>query len=210
MKFNYAAAAALSILCVSMPVHAQFGGLSNPLGGGKSSSAPAADPDAVKKAIGKALASLSYANGKYAEALGDENKAAQLKEIGDQLSNGTLGVNGDSINKVKDAAASLAPEIKKHLDDKTKLSDAGKKAAGEALAFHVKGTAEGVAGSKMLKSALESKSPMVLSALASLKDFPALLAQWSSTTGSVFSYMQFNGLDVSKADKAIKESMKDA
>lgn len=208
MKIKFTVAM-LSALALSLPAHAQLGGFSNPLGGGKSA-APAVDTDSVKKAITNALASLSYANGKYAEALGKETEAAQLKEIGDKLSSGSLGVSSDVIASVKTASSSLEPEIKKQMDEKKKLSDGGKKAAADGLAYHVKGTVGGVASSKLLKKAFESKSPMVLGALADFKDFPTLFSQWTSATGTIFSYMKFNGIDVKQADKSIADAMKDS
>jgi len=209
MKSKLSFAAAVCTLCLSLPVHAQFSGLTSMLGGGKSNSAPAVDSDSIKKSVTTALINLAYANGKYAEALGKENEAAQFKEIGDKLTSGSLGANSDVITQIKTSSAALVPEIKQQLDNKTKLSEVGKKAAQEGLVFHVKGTADGVQSSKMLKGALESKSPMVLAALAGMKDFPGLLAQWTSTTGSVISYMKFNGLDVSQADKANRDAMDD-
>lgn len=210
MKMKMTVVAALSALCFTLPVHAQFGGLSNMIGGGKAESGPAVDSDAVKKSVTTALISLVRANEKYADSLGNEKSAASLKTVGDGLANGSMGVNADVISQIKTASAELAPQMKKNLEEKTKASSAGQKAAAEGLVFHVKGTLDGVDSSKMLKKAFESRSPAVLSALASLKDFPGLFSQWTSTTGSVISYLQFNGLDTTEAKKKIANSMKDA
>ncbi len=211
MKFKIIALTFLSSLCLSLPVHAQFGGMSVPgMGGG--SSGPAVDTDAVKKLITSALTSMAYANAKYAQAVGNDSAAAQLKEIGDKLKSGSMGVNSDSIGQLKTASAPVNDAIKKSLDEKTKLSDAGKKVALEGFALHVTGSIEAFGSVKQLKKALESKSPMALSALASLSDYPAFVAQWGTATVTIFSYLSANGIDIKDADKKIKDSaaMKDS
>lgn len=209
MKMKMTVVAALSALCFTLPAHAQFGGLSNIVGGGKADSGPAIDSGAVTKSVTTALISLTRASEKYAEAMGNEKLAASLKTKGDGLQNGSMGVNSEIITQIKEASAEVAQQMKKNNEEKTKYSSSGKKAAGEGLVFHVQGTLDGVDSSKMLKKALDSRSPAVLSALAGLKDFPGLISQWGSTTGSVFSYLQFNGLDTAKAQKTVNSKMQD-
>ena len=207
MKKHLLSLAAVAVLAAAPAAQAQFN-LKNPLGG--SASGQAVDTDAVKKSVGAALADLAEANSRYASALGKESESAQLKEIAAGLRSGSLGVDSKVIGIVKDLSASSTAEMKTKLAAKEKVSADGKKLLVEGLAFHVSGTAAGVNGTKKLKAALESKSPAALASLASLKDFPALFGQWTSATGNMFSYMNFNGVDTKNADKVIASAMSES
>jgi hypothetical protein len=208
MKKHLITLATLAALAATVPAHAQFGGFKNPLAGG-GGSGQTVDAAGVKKSVAAALSDLAAANGSYAAALGNETKAAELMKIAGDLKNGSLGVDSKVINTVKELSASSVADMKAKQEAKEKVSADGKKKLVEGLGYHVSGTAQGVAGVKQLKAALESKSPTVLASLASLKDFPALFGQWTSATGGVLSYMKFNGVDTAGADKAISASMKD-
>lgn len=207
MKKHLITLATLAALAATIPAHAQFGGLKNPLAGG--GSGQTVDADGVKKAVAAALSDLAAANSKYALALGDEKKAADLMKISTDLKSGSLGVDSKVIGTVQELSASSVAGFKAKHAAKEKVSAEGKKQLVEGLGYHVSGTAQGVTGVKQLKAALESKSPKVLASLASLKDFPAMFGQWTSATGGVFSYMTFNGIDTSKADKANNDAMGD-
>lgn len=207
MKKHLLSLAAVAILAATPAAQAQFS-LKNPLSGG--ASGQAVDTDAVKKSVGAALADLAEANSRYAGALGKESDSAQLKQIADNLRSGSLGVDSKVIGTVKDLSASSSAEMKAKLAAKEKVSADGKKLLVEGLAFHVSGTAAGVSSTKKLKAALESKSPAAMASLASLKDFPALVGQWTSATGNMFSYMSFNGVDTKDADKKLASTMNDS
>jgi hypothetical protein len=206
MKKQLITLATLAALAATVPAHAQFG-FKNPLAGG--GSGQTVDADGVKKSVAAALSDLAFANSSYLAALGDETNAAKLKEIATGLKNGSLGVDSKLIGTVQELSATSTAGMKAKQDAKEKVSADGKKKLVEGLGYHVSGTAHGVVGVKQLKAALESKSPMVLASLASLKDFPAMFGQWTSATGGVFSYMAFNGIDTSKADKANDGAMAD-
>lgn len=209
MKKHLISLAALAAFAVTAPAHAQFGGLKNPLAGNSSGSGQTVDADAIKKSVSATMAALADANSRYAQALGNESLAAQFKEIATNLNNGSLGVDSKLIGTVKQLTESSVAAIKTKQESKEKVSADGKKLLVEGLGFHVKGTVAGFESSKKLKAALESKSPAVLAALASLKDFPGMFGQWTSATGNVLSYMTYNGIDTSKADKALSGAMKD-
>lgn len=208
MKKQLITLATLAALAAAIPAHAQFGSFKNLVPG--AGAGQAVDADSVKKAVAAALSDLAAANSKYALALGDEKKAADLMKISTDLKSGSLGVDSKVIGTVQELSASSVAGMKAKQEAKEKVSADGKKLLAEGLGYHISGTAQGVAGVKQLKAALESKSPMLIASLANLKDFPALFGQWTSATGGVFSYMTFNGIDTAKADKAIGASMKDA
>ena len=208
MKFKIIALGFISTLCISLPAHAQFGGMSVPgMGGG--SSGPAVNADELKKTVTNALVALAYANSKYAKAVGNDSAASQLSEIGDKLKSGSLGVNADSISQLKTASENVTGEIKKRNDEKTKLSAEAKAAASEGVKFHVDGTLEGFKGAKQLKKAIESKSPALIASLSSLKDVPIFLGEWAKATTTIFSYLGSNGIDIKDADASIKTAMSD-
>jgi hypothetical protein len=208
MKFKIIALGFISALSLSLPAHAQFGGMSVPgVGGG--SSAPAVDTDAIKKLFNSAFSTMAYANGKYAESVGNDSMAAQFKEIGDKLKSGSLGVSSDSLGQFKTASAQLDAEVKKNLDEKTKMSDANKKALAEGMKLQAAASLEFYVGLKLFKKALESKNVMAISALSSFKDFPTAAMQWISGWGTIVTLGSSNGVDSKVADSAIKNAMKD-
>ncbi len=208
MRNKLITVATLALMTLSVPAHAQFGGLPNLMGGSKDS-APAVNTDEVKATIAAALVDLSYATSKYEEALGNDKLAAEYKATAEALAKkGSAGVDASDITKAAAATDAFKDQIKSAADLKTKISEAGRKAAAEGLLFHVKATIGGVKGGKMIKEALSSKSMAAISALSGLKDFPGLLSAWTGTSSVILDYLKDNDVDTKAAVKALSDGMK--
>jgi hypothetical protein len=201
------AAAAIGAATPALAFGPKIPGMPSLPGIGGGSGGAQVDPAQLKDQVKTAVIFLVKANEQYLLALGLGVEAAKAKTLGDQLATGTLGAA--EVKTATELAETTIKSIKEASDKGTKLSSDAAGYAAKGLGEHVSGTVAGVQAGRSLKSALQSPSLATISALGSVKEFPSLLTSWTSASGSVFSYLTYNGIDTAQAKSSIAKAMAD-
>lgn len=190
-------------LAFSAASHAQFGLPSLP-GMSKSggSAAPAEKAEDVVKNARNSLVSFVKAKLGLIEAMGGSEDLAAQKKLLDGLQKGDAAASTDELKTIVSLDKATGDMINKKSAEHAKLDAKNKTLASQSMLEYVNGL---VSAKKMVGSVTNlSKNPLSLgsnmgavSFLAS--ELPTIVSSASSTTSTLFEYLNSNGVDTSKA-----------
>lgn len=193
-------------LIFSTTASAQFGGLSLPGKGIASGSAAASEnPNDVVKNARNSLTSFVSAKLGLIEAMGGSEELAAQKKILEGLKKGDAAASKEDLETVVSLDKATGDMITKKTGENAKLDAKNKATASKSMAEYVKGL---VSTKKMVSSVTNlSKNPTALgSNLGSVtflaKELPGIVSSGTTTTSTLFTYLNSNGVDTGEAKKA--------
>ncbi len=192
-------------LLFSVASHAQFSLSSLPGMGKSSGSAPAENADGVVKSVRNSLTSFVKAKLGLIEAMGGSEDLEAQKKLLEGLKIGDGAATKADLETVVSLDKATSDMINKKSVDHAKLDAKNKALASQSMLEYVNGL---VSAKKMINSVSGlSKNPMSLGAnlgavtyLAT--ELPNIVSSGSSTTSTLFTYLNSNGVDTSAAKQA--------
>lgn len=189
----------------SAGAQAQFGGLSLPgkIAGG--SGGATEDAGSVVKNARNSLASFVKAKLGLIEAMGGSEELAAQKNMLEGLKQGDAAASKEDLETIVSLDKATGDMINKKTADNAQLDAKNKATAGKSMAEYVSGL---VSAKKMVSSVTNlSKNPLSLgSNLGAVtflaKELPGVISSGTSTTSTLLSYLNSNGVDTSESKKA--------
>ena len=178
-----------------------FGGFSLPsvpgIGGGSSKSV---DAKGLSKRTNSVVSDFSKSLALFNEALGNEVSADKQEAIANCSS--SKGCSSDDMDKVASVSDSLKDKVSQMKKDGVKLDAEASKKFSKGLLPYITGTVNGVVLGKDLVDAGKSDPMSMLSMLDVITALPKMVSGFSSATGAITDYADYNGIDVPKASAA--------
>ena len=179
-----------------------FGGFSLPvsvpgIGGGSSKSV---DAKGLSKRTNSVVSDFSKSLALFNEALGNEVSADKQEAIANCSS--SKGCSSDDMDKVASVSDSLKDKVSQMKKDGVKLDAEASKKFSKGLLPYITGTVNGVVLGKDLVDAGKSDPMSMLSMLDVITALPKMVSGFSSATGAITDYANYNGIDVPKASAA--------
>lgn len=206
-KLFVAKVAFISIAFICSAANAQFKLPSLP-GASSSSNAPAGNPSDVVKNARNSLTSFVKAKLGLIEAMGGSDELAAQQKLLDGLKKGDAAATKEDLETIVSLDKATGEMIAKKTGENAKLDAKNKATASKSMVEYVGGL---VSAKKLISSVTSlSKNPMSLGSNLGavtylVKELPTVISSGSSTTSTLFTYLNSNGVDTSEAKKAASD-----